>query len=139
MLLTETLRVGAVVLLVAGSALVAGAVLTQTLQDTSRLDEDPFSGFGFIGTFVVEWSFNTDVIVAVPCVFVFTASRKHVCSSSVFSMEVPSQSAHTHCLAHTCTHTHIHTRKCTQTCTQKRTHMDTHANTNTHIVHTHTP
>lgn len=48
-LLTETLRVGAAVLLVAGVALVASAILTQTMVDTSRYEGDPFAGFGFVG------------------------------------------------------------------------------------------
>ena len=49
-LLVETLRVGAAVLLVAGAALVASAILTQTMADKSKYpDGDPFAGFGFVG------------------------------------------------------------------------------------------
>jgi hypothetical protein len=48
-LLVETLRVGAAVLLIAGVALVASAILTETSTDKPRHGEDPFAGFGFIG------------------------------------------------------------------------------------------
>lgn len=43
-LLMETLRVGASILMVAGVALVAGAVLTETTADTSKLQKDPYAG-----------------------------------------------------------------------------------------------
>jgi hypothetical protein len=43
-LLMETLRVGASILMVAGVALVAGAVLTETTTDTSKIQNDPYAG-----------------------------------------------------------------------------------------------
>jgi hypothetical protein len=49
-LLIETLRVGAAVLLIAGAALVGGSILTEYHGKEPREGEgDPYVGFGFIG------------------------------------------------------------------------------------------
>jgi hypothetical protein len=94
-LLMETLRVGASILMVAGVALVAGAVLTETTTDTSKLQKDPYAGsLSLSHARALSFSsthFLSPILSLPPCLCHSRTARTHSLTHTLTFVSIPPQ------------------------------------------------